>query len=67
MADPNLQNSQLCFITVAFPVSSDGEALRIKQAVSAALVGIEKAHIDFRLTSAPPSREGRGIPHASGP
>lgn len=52
-------NQEICSIRMMFPVSSDEQAIEYKRKITALLVEIPDAQIQFSLMSSPPSISGR--------
>lgn len=50
MEKTNLPSDKLCFVTVAFPFTSDAEALSVKSAISAAIAELPQSKLEFRIT-----------------
>ena len=60
MADATLQNNQLCFVTVVFPIASDDVLLAVKNKISLAVADLPKVKIEFRFTEI---RDNGGLGH----
>jgi len=50
---PNEASKEVCTLTIAFPVTSDDEAIEVKKKVAAMLSGKPDTMIDFRMRMVP--------------
>jgi len=45
-----IQNSELCFVTVVFPIVDDSQLISVKNSIKAAVAELEKVKVEIRIT-----------------
>jgi len=53
MTENTTENPEICSITIAFPVTSDDEAIDVKKKIGTLLAGKPDVIIDFRIRRMP--------------
>lgn len=61
MENDSILRSQLCVITVLFPVDSDDEAIKVKKGITEIMSSEPNARIDFRLQDNKPPVLPKGM------
>jgi len=53
MTTPTTENKEVCTLTIAFPVTSDDEAIDVKKKIGALMSDKPDVMIDFRMRMVP--------------
>jgi len=54
----NQTGSDSCMMLIAFPITSDEQAVETRRKIKEVIVNIEGLRFDFRITSAPVRKNG---------
>ncbi len=51
MENQNLQSSELCIVTIAFPVDNDSEFMAVKKKISELTKELSRVKVEYRITT----------------